>query len=138
MDVYGNLEDRSFECDGPSTGEQFVLWTCELSDVGAEYYAEIYGDSATGIRLVDGSVTSYVPTETDALAADFLGFLASLPYEGSQPERAREWVEGNVDWEGECKLEERFGAAIYRVYGGNTPGARFLEVSSEQGLDAQS
>jgi hypothetical protein len=98
VDVYGNLEYEGLTCEGPnSIGADEVWWTCEGSDLSAEYMVEIRGPDSSNVRLVEATVLSFDPSATEETAADFLGFVATVPYKGSNPEEARLWVEENAD-----------------------------------------
>jgi hypothetical protein len=125
VDVYGDLEDRGFTCEGPDPiGEGEVWWTCESSDVGAEYMVEIWGPDASSVRLVEATVLSYDPSATNELVADFLGFVATVPYEGSNPEEAKLWVEENAD--ATRKVSTEIEGVEYTLAGNAT--SRILEM----------
>jgi hypothetical protein len=98
VDVYGNLENEGFTCEGPDPiGGDEVWWTCELSDLSADYMVEIWGPDADSVRLVEATVLNFDPSTTNETAADFLGYVATVPYKGSNPEEAQLWVEENAD-----------------------------------------
>lgn len=124
QDVYLNLEKKGFECSEPELmrPEDEVRWTCERREAEGEYVVEISSKDANSVRLLEAKVTSYDPARADALAGDFLGYLARVPYEGAQPKEAKAWVENNVG----SKASAEFGGVSYTL--GGKAGSRFLKL----------
>jgi hypothetical protein len=79
------------------------------------------------VRLLKAWVISHEPARTDALAEDFLGYVARVPYEGAQPDEAKEWVEQSVG----RKASAEFGGVSYTL--GTKAGRRFLELQKLEG-----
>jgi len=129
QDVYLNLENRGFECSEPELmgPENDVRWTCEQQEAKGKYLVEIDSKDANSVRLLKAWVISHEPARTDALAGDFLGYVARVPYEGAKPEEAKAWVEHNVG----SKASAEFGGVSYTL-GGNA-GRRFLELEKLEG-----
>lgn len=96
-DIKLNLEKRGLRCEGPRALVTLQSWTCkgnQGSDV--EFMVDVLGIDATRVRSVDANVLQYQAQPTDAIAAEFLGFIATLPYDKSDPTQAREWVRANI------------------------------------------
>ena len=129
QDVYLNLENKGFKCSEPELmgPEIDVRWTCEKQEAKGEYLVEINSKDANSVRLVEGKVTSYDPACADALAGDFLGYVARVPYEGARPEEAKAWVENNVG----SKASAEFGGVSYTL--GGKAGSRFLKLEKLEG-----
>jgi hypothetical protein len=129
QDVYLNLENRGFKCSEPELmGHQNeVRWTCEKQKPHGEYSVEINSSDANSVRLIEAWVISNEPARADALAQDFLGYVARAPYEGAQPEEAKAWVEQNVG----SKVSAEFGGVSYTL--GGKAGRRFLELEQNRG-----
>jgi hypothetical protein len=126
QDVYLNLENRGFKCSEPELmgpGNE-VRWTCEKQKTHGEYSVEINSSDANSVRLIEAWVISNEPARADALAQDFLGYVARAPYEGAQPEEAKAWVEQNVG----SKVSAEFGGVSYTL--GGKAGRRFLELEN--------
>jgi hypothetical protein len=126
QDVYLNLENRGFKCSEPELmgpGNE-VRWTCEKQKTHGEYSVEINSSDANSVRLIEAWVISNEPARADALAQDFLGYVAGAPYEGAQPEEAKAWVEQNVG----SKVSAEFGGVSYTL--GGKAGRRFLELEN--------
>jgi hypothetical protein len=129
QDVYLNLENRGFKCSEPElrgAGNE-VRWTCERQEAKDEYLVEINSSDANSVRVVEARVISYDPARADALARDFLGYVAIVPYEGAQPEEAKAWVEQNVG----SKASAEFGGVSYTL--GGKAGRRSLELEKLEG-----
>jgi DNA segregation ATPase FtsK/SpoIIIE-like protein len=126
QDIYLNLENKGFECSEPELmgPEDEVRWTCEKQDAKGEYSVEIRSKDANSVRLVEAKVISHEPAHADALAQDFLGYVARVPYEGAQPEEAKGWVENNVG----SKTSAEFGGVSYTL--GAKAGSRVLEIEN--------
>ena len=129
QDVYLNLENKGFKCSEPELmgPEDDVRWTCERHEAKGEYMVEINSKDANSVRLLKAWVISHEPARTDALAEDFLGYVARVPYEGAQPDEAKEWVEQSVG----RKASAEFGGVSYTL--GTKAGRRSLELQKLEG-----
>ena len=129
QDVYLNLENKGFKCSEPKLmgPENEVRWTCEKQEAQGEYLVEIDSSDANSVRLVEARVISHDPARADALAQDFLGYVARVPYEGAQSEEAKAWVKQNVG----SKVSAEFGGVFYTL--GAKAGSRFLELEKLEG-----
>jgi hypothetical protein len=122
--VYLNLENRGFKCSEPELmgSEDEVQWTCKKQETKGEYLVEISSKDANSVRLVEAKVVSNDPARADALAQDFLGYVAGVPYEGAQPKEAKGWVERNIG----SKASAEFGGVSYTL--GAKADSRFLVI----------
>jgi len=129
QDVYLDLENRGFKCSEPEVmgPDNEVRWTCEKQETHGEYSVEINSSDANSVRLIEAWVISNEPARADALAQDFLGYVARTPYEGAKPEEAKAWVEQNVG----SKVSAEFGGVSYTL--GGKAGRRFLELEQNRG-----
>ena len=75
----------------------------------------------TQIEYVTATALGY----GNAGAATFLGFVATLPYDGARPNEARQWVEERVTRGGG---ETTIGAAVFRLSG--PQDARTLDIKA--------
>jgi hypothetical protein len=92
VDVYGNLTDKGFESTDATEG----VYSYEDRNARRQYQVEIFADTPNEVNAVDAMSQRYTPGDPDQTARRFLGFVASLPYEGAKPKQARNWVENNV------------------------------------------
>jgi len=129
QDVYLDLENRGFKCSEPELmePEDEVRWTCERQEAEGRYLVEITSKDANSVRLIKAWVISHERARADALAGDFLGYIARVPYEGAQPEEAKAWVEQNVG----SKASAEFGGVSYTL--GGKAGRRFLDLEKLEG-----
>jgi len=110
-------------CQKPG-GDDEVWRTCESSDLSADYMVEIWGPDADSVRLVEATVLSFDPSTTNETAEGFLDYVATVPYEGSNPEEARLWVEENADTTRPVSTE--IGGVAYVLSGAGE--SRILEI----------
>ena len=131
QDVYLSLENRGFTCSEPEVmgHENDVRWTCERQEAKGRYLVEINSKDANSVRLLKAWVISprEPPARADALAQDFLGYLARVPYAGAQPEEAKAWVEQSVG----SKASAEFGGVSYTLAA--KAGRRFLKLEKLEG-----
>ncbi len=114
-DVASHLAQHGLNCEGPSPrGETMRSWECKApSDAeGIEREVSIIGQDPDRIRLVTATVSRDDEAPPEEAAADFLGYVASLSYEGANPAQARRWVAENVTSGGKLPM----GAAIFELY----------------------
>lgn len=99
VDLTLNLEDRGFECDDMDIREDGSLyWYCEQSNPEYLLYTEMNGLSSDKIQTVEAWVLDYTGTGDviDEEGKDFLGFVATMPYDDAKPAETRDWVKENV------------------------------------------
>jgi hypothetical protein len=107
--------------------ENEVRWTCEKQEGQGEYLVKINSSDANSVRLVEARVVSYDLAHADALAQDFLGYVATIPYEGAHPEEAKAWVKQSVG----SKASAEFGGVSYTL--GGKAGRHFLKLENLEG-----
>ncbi|MCX2728526.1 hypothetical protein OO015_13630 (plasmid) [Thermomicrobium sp. 4228-Ro] len=129
-DITLNLEKKGFDCD-LWLGQVNPQWTCTLQLPGdaGEARVVVHGYSPTRILYIDATVMAWHMSIVDA-ATPILGYVATLPYEGAEPEKARDWVKQAIAAGGEHTMV--IGAVRFRVYG--TDFARTLEIEPEEGV----
>ncbi len=117
------LQDKGFTCE-TRNGEQLMSWICEkdMPVNDTQIVVEMFGSGPTRIHWLTATVFQYSATPNDADAADWLGVIATLPYEGATPTTARAWVESNITQQ----QSKMFGRVEYRLYGLST--ARILQI----------
>ena len=97
VDMHGNLTKKGFNLETIyGTREERTVWICTDEDGGCELKADAAGPGPTEIENVRGICRHLDGGNAVPKAREFLGYLASLPYSGSEPERARKWVESHV------------------------------------------
>ena len=96
VDVHGNLTDKGFTLEKELSANP-SRWTCTETTSSYEYIAVAYGKMASQITKIDATVLNYSTKDTGEIAVDFIGYIATLPYDGSSPAQAREWVKNNIN-----------------------------------------
>ena len=66
---------------------------------------------------------NYSSADTNDKSKDFLGYVASIPYEGSKPAEAREWLKNNIHHNASITI----GNVRFEIVA-NAPRARILNV----------
>lgn len=95
VDVYGNLKDRGFSVKR-DIGKNSVFWICESSNPMASYRVDVTARTPSQVMFVSGTLLYFGDKKVNSFAEPFFGYLATLPYTGSNPEEARKWVEKNI------------------------------------------
>lgn len=126
-DVTLNMEERNFDCTNAERGQLYYTWVCTRENTAYTLRVDVYARVLATVDYVSATAIQY-GTPDDDFAASFLGFVATLPYDGAEPENARAWVESTLPTlTGEGDVRTRtFGDVLYQLYG--IPTARFLEM----------
>ena len=121
------LEQRGFTCDALEQVQIYYDRTCTKESVDHKLLVEIYGREAFAVDWIQSSVLQFANPDTE-FAASFLGFMASMPYDGAVQEEARNWVETTLpSLTGKGDVREKVFAGVkYRLSG--KPTAFILEM----------
>jgi hypothetical protein len=90
------------------------------------YHVDLYG--SPGIEVADLLVSVFQTYPDDAKAVDILGFVASLPYDGSDASAASQWVAQTLPGiQSVDDVREKFiGGVRFRLFGDKY--GRYLEM----------
>ncbi|MFL5804918.1 MAG: hypothetical protein ACJ8CR_24630 [Roseiflexaceae bacterium] len=129
-DIKVNLQNRDFTCTTAEKGELYYSWTCTRETSLYLFRVDFYGRTLRTIDYVDATALQFIAEPTDELVAPFLGFLATLPYDGADPQTARGWVEQTLPTlKGKGDVREKtFGGVLFRLFG--IPTARTLTMGN--------
>lgn len=99
-DVTGNMRQRGFTCGAVWYGATGLMnWDCESSTgtglLASTLKVHVTAEDVDRLQSID-AVAMQLASPDDKLAGDFLGFVATMPYRGSEPTRARDWVKANL------------------------------------------
>ncbi len=111
VDVYGNLKDIGFVCDWPTSYGGEVFWVCEDNTTEYSYIVEIVGETPSKITSIQATVLNYSSKSTKIIAKDFLWYVASVKYDGSNQVWAKNWVIANTL----NKINKVFGTVRYTI-----------------------
>jgi hypothetical protein len=128
-DVTVNLEQRGFTCSSVEQGQLYYVRTCNKDTVGYSLHVEIYGRELFSVDFIDSTVLQYATPDID-FAASFLGFMATMPYDGAVQDESRSWVETTLPTlKGQGDVREKvFAGVTYRLFG--IPTAITLEMGN--------
>lgn len=124
-DIYLNLQKAGFsksEMKQTSSGD--VIWVCELKKPHIDYTVTIYGKSYDEIYLVVATSLIY-KGDANKQSAEFLSYIATIPYSTNSPESAKNWVNQNI---AKKESNKAFGAGKMRLFGHKR--ARTLQIST--------
>ncbi|MDW8287415.1 MAG: hypothetical protein RMJ89_05040 [Flammeovirgaceae bacterium] len=120
-DVTLNLEQRGFTCGKVEQGQLYYVRTCNKDTVTYSLRVEVYGRELFSVDFIDSTIMQYSTPDYE-LAASFLGFMATMPYDGAVQQEARSWVESTVPTikkQGDM-AEKVFAGVTYRLKGIST------------------
>jgi hypothetical protein len=91
-------------CSGPA-GSDLLTWQCVALSAGGtvRLTAVINGLDAERIVSITGVVSQSGPADA-AVVSKFLGFVAALPFEGTQAQQAQAWVVDHLAGEGRTAI----------------------------------
>ncbi|MFO7296706.1 MAG: hypothetical protein C0P72_011910 [Clostridia bacterium] len=104
-DIKLNLENHGFEFTSkPMTNSEGYLENGEATDLatGVEYSVTIDALMPMKVRAVtfraEGALAAGTISRSQFMniTKEFLGYCATVPYEGANPQQARKWVESNI------------------------------------------
>jgi hypothetical protein len=115
------------ECSGPVDVGGLLNWSCErtMPDGKTRLSVLIIGLDPNRITSVSGLVTQ-TDGPDDKAAADFLSFLARLPFANGNADRAAQWVEKRIGTGGQTII----GGVMLSLSG--TPGSRAIDLYAPQ------
>ncbi|MBI9046926.1 MAG: hypothetical protein JEZ06_20740 [Anaerolineaceae bacterium] len=108
--------------------DSYLNKKCVLDEVNQKTEVNILSSDEIFIHLIDTNFTQE-NNPSNQQARMMLGFIASIPYTGSEPEKARSWVQITLDQMGEKSdgiQQNTFGNVLFRLYG--SPSDRSLEI----------
>jgi hypothetical protein len=94
-DIYVPLQEKGFKIDKQFAPDAFFV-NCTLTNSENSSVVRVAADSPEKVIEIRASLTDYSATNTNKLASDFLGFIATASYVGSNPDSARQWVVENI------------------------------------------
>ena len=129
VNVTVGLEKQNFTCTAVKKQLAYYVRTC-LKGLPSEslFQVVIYGREPSIVDFIETSVKQN-KTPDNNVAAELLGFVAALPYDGATPEDAKAWVEHTIP-----ALSGQPGNTQEMVFGGvnyvlrGTPAAYTLEM----------
>lgn len=129
-DVVTRLQnEKKFDCKESGSDPYKTLWMCDYQEgVSRWFHVDLYATSAAPVYALQAAV--FQSTADDSAAAAILAYLAALPYSGSNPAAAGNWVTQNLPQlkGGEDARQTTIGGVVFRLYG--EPNGRYLEMGT--------
>lgn len=132
IDFTFNLEDRGFTCtDTVVLNNRYSTSCTDDSTPTVLLTAMATGPDDERVDYLTATVTQTI-TPSDDIAAVFLGFVATMPYEGASPEAAKAWVEATLPLVGDGSTPQttNFGSVKFTLSG--DPANRTLEMEGAE------
>lgn len=139
-DIYINLKQKGFKCEGPNLwksefqGKQIVNWICDYSDSQGSAYVNIYGHEPCNIFGISSTSQNFTAKESNLkLHQDFLGYLASIPFKNSNQQQNHNWVKKtlqNRKWEKHID-----GPVTFELPKSTAPRTRMLDIYTDRGAE---
>lgn len=93
VDIYLNLTNKGFKKDGPNQVESTYIWNLSNKVGNTNYNVAIHSENnVNSVKSVQGSVM-YLDNSFDP--REFLSYISSLPYAGSNPAIVKNWIYKN-------------------------------------------
>lgn len=95
VDVTDSIKERDFSCSAgaDTNGDGVWIWDCERRAGATQFYVTLQSRSLNTVDYISASILQPSASADDIVASDFLGFIATMPYDGAKPSEARAWVE---------------------------------------------
>ena len=91
------IDDKGFSCAQAASGSTIKLWMCDYQEgYDLWFHVDLYGPSTGEVNNLVVAIFQVNPDEARTL--DILGFMASLPYDGSNSAQARQWLAQIAEW----------------------------------------
>jgi len=124
VDVHGNFTDIGFELtkDIKTTRSS---WTVTDETTEHDFTVVIYG-TPSEVFEIEATALNFSSKDTGEVTKAFLGYVATIPYDGSSPIEAKKWVESNIN----TSAETTFGSVELEIVANpDSPRARILMIS---------
>jgi hypothetical protein len=129
-EIQKNMEENGFECElayEPAPSDPYYKWECRKETSLELMLVDYWSTSLYTVDQVRAIINQFgIPD--DSIAYNLLGFMAALPYDGSNPQQAKEWVAltlPTIYVAGDVR-EMEIGNVNFQLYG--IPSVRSLKI----------
>ncbi|MEI6914245.1 MAG: hypothetical protein WCL39_03850 [Armatimonadota bacterium] len=126
VDVYLNMEKQGFTTKKDFSNGK-CMWSSSKTINMTTYGVDVYSSNVNTVERVNAMGGTTTDKDADAVFRKFLGYVATLQYEGSQPEVARQWVESNIGSKGKMSI----GGVTFEI-DAPAPTGRWLSIYKQQ------
>lgn len=132
VDVHANFTKKGYKLIKES-GSDYAMWRCVEDTPKYTRDVQTIGPSATRITRVRAVHVVNTQEDPDRSSEDFLGFVATLTYDGSKPAEAKSWVIKNIG----KSVSTTFGGMTFELIANpDAPRARILLIYPPIGDEA--
>ena len=98
VDVYLNMEKNGFKTSKDLGGEYGNSWKCTSTEAGLDYTVEIFSHGSSTVETVSATARVIdVQSKNISATQQFIVYVSSLPYEGSDPIKVAKWIDTNFN-----------------------------------------
>jgi hypothetical protein len=123
VDIYLNLTNKGFVKTGPTKTDDKITYRVE--DREHQMSVFIYGPSVSEVESVQATIWGV--ENMGQPAAEFFGYIATLPYDGANPQIASDWVKANIN----NNATSTYGGVRFTI-NANGPAARILRIEKSK------
>lgn len=96
VDVYSDIESHGFSVNRDFS-EYGYSWICKKSINGTDFIVDMYSSDKNNLENVRATAIIDVINQDIAATQQFFSYIASLPYEGSEPQKSQQWIIENFN-----------------------------------------
>lgn len=123
-----NFRQAKFLNGGERYPSEFLIsGSSSATETGITLKCDLYGNLPEHVRLIALSVTGDSKEEVNKIALEYFASVATTPYDGSNIQAAKKWVENNTLNKGEIR-DTMIGNISFEISGG--PNFRLLLIAS--------
>ena len=96
VDIHLNLENMGFTID-KNIGVDGCFYNCTKTKLECDFHCRVYGENPSSVEEIKASYMSYTGESVGESAKTFLGYIATMPYDNSNPQQAKKWVLDHIN-----------------------------------------
>ena len=96
VDIHLNLENMGFTID-KNIGVDGCFYNCTKTKLECDFHCRVYGKNPSSVEEIKASYMSYTGESVGESAKTFLGYIATMPYDNSNPLKAKKWVLDHIN-----------------------------------------
>ena len=128
-DVYLPLEERGFKTEKIFDGDLGFTAVSESKFENVRHHVTSHGPNTRTVSTITLVTTVNAGKSVEPIALPIFAYLATLPYDGADPSKARQWVEQNINVEGASTVIGGVKFEVLKV----GPFLRNMSISSIEG-----
>jgi hypothetical protein len=122
-DVYGDFTKQDFILTKLGNSDQ-QIWNCVKENSNSRMTVEVFGEASNRLTRIQATYFNKSSVaNTNLVARHFLASAVSVPYDGSDTERAKQWVTSNIGKNATTKI----GRVTFELIA-NGPNVRVLVI----------